>query len=448
MDTVFDPGTAAERPFRIDDGIAHGPGVTDMKSGLLAGLYALKAIIGELGGLPFERLTFIANPDEEIGSPTSVDHIRAAAADVDACLVLECARANGDIVSARKGILDTRLTVHGRAAHAGVEPEKGRNAILEAARIVRDLHALNGRWPGVTVNVGKIAGGTRPNVVAERCDLEVDVRATTADGLAAVEAAVRELVATTEVAGHHRRGARHGRLAADGEAGPQRPPRRACPGGRASGSGFEVHDTATGGASDANTTSGMGVPTLDGLGPIGGNDHSPAEYLEVDSIVPRTAMLAGLLLAIARDPEVLGWRADDPRFAARGVSGERRGSRRAARGSGSPGTAARSSSAMRAGSPARPTPAPMARRSTRATSPARRGPSSRSSSGRSPRAGSRWRTSSGRGCSSPTWPTRRALSAVHGEVFGEIRPAATMVAVAGLMHPSLLVEIEAEARRG
>ena len=83
MDTVFDPGTAAERPFRIDDGIAHGPGVTDMKSGLLAGLYALKAIIGELGGLPFERLTFIANPDEEIGSPTSVDHIREAAADVD-----------------------------------------------------------------------------------------------------------------------------------------------------------------------------------------------------------------------------------------------------------------------------------------------------------------------------------------------------------------------------
>jgi glutamate carboxypeptidase len=78
--------------------------------------------------------------------------------------------------------------------------------------------------------------------------------------------------------------------------------------------GFEVHDAATGGASDANTTSGMGVPTLDGLGPIGGNDHSPTEYLDVESIVPRTALLAGLLLAIARDPEVLGWRADDPRF--------------------------------------------------------------------------------------------------------------------------------------
>jgi len=315
MDTVFDPGTAAERPFRIVDGTAHGPGVTDMKSGLLAGLYAVKALIGELGGLPFERLTFIANPDEEIGSPSSVAHIRAAAADVDACLVLECARANGDIVSARKGILDTRLTVHGRAAHAGVEPEKGRSAILEAARLVRELHALNGRWPGVTVNVGKITGGTRPNVVAERCDLEVDVRATTTAGLAEVEAAIRELVATTEIPDTSveaqvmvswqpmEKLARSGRLVEHAQAVAGR-------------LGFSVHDTATGGASDANTTSGMGVPSLDGLGPIGGGDHSPSEYLDVDSIVPRTTLVAGLLLAIARDAEVLAWRTDDLRFTA------------------------------------------------------------------------------------------------------------------------------------
>ena len=149
--------------------------------------------------MPFERLTFIANPDEEIGSPTSTPHIRAAPRTVDACFVLECARANGDIVSARKGILDTRITVEGRAAHAGVEPEKGRSAILEASRIVRDLHALNGRWPGVTVNVGVIAGGTRPNVVPERCHLEVDMRSSDGDGLDAVEAAVREIAAAREV---------------------------------------------------------------------------------------------------------------------------------------------------------------------------------------------------------------------------------------------------------
>jgi len=314
MDTVFDPGTAAARPFRIDDNNAYGPGVTDMKSGLLAGLYAIKSIIAELDGLPFERLTFIANPDEEVGSPSSRDHIKAAAADVDACLVLECARANGDIVSARKGILDTRLTVNGRAAHAGVEPEKGRNAILEASRLVRDLHALNGRWPGVTVNVGKITGGTRPNVVAERCDLEVDVRSTTADGLREVETAIRELCARTEVPDTTidasvltswlpmEKLERSGRLVDHATSVAER-------------LGFSVADTSTGGASDANSTSGMGVPTLDGLGPIGGNDHAPAEYLEIDSIVPRTTLLAGLLLAIARDPEVLAWRSDDPRFA-------------------------------------------------------------------------------------------------------------------------------------
>lgn len=308
MDTVFDPGTAAARPFRIEDGVAYGPGVTDMKSGLLAGLYAIKALIGELGGVPFERLTFIANPDEEIGSPSSTGHIRAAAPDVDACFVLECARANGDIVSARKGILDTRITIEGRAAHAGVEPEKGRSAIQEASRIIRDLHALNGRWPGVTVNVGVIAGGTRPNVVAERCHLEVDVRSTSADGLDTVEAAIREIAAATEVPDTvaevnvmvgwrpMEKLARSGRLVEHAQTVAAR-------------LGFEVRDTATGGASDANTTSGMGVPTLDGLGPIGGNDHAPTEYLDVDSIVPRTTLLAGLLLAVARDPEVLAWRA-------------------------------------------------------------------------------------------------------------------------------------------
>jgi glutamate carboxypeptidase len=313
MDTVFDPDTAAARPFRVVDGVAHGPGVTDMKSGLLAGLYAIKSILAEADGLPFERLTFIANPDEEIGSPTSSRHIQADAADVDACLVLECARANGNIVSSRKGILDTRIAIHGRAAHAGVEPEKGRSAILEAARVIRELHALNGRWEGVTVNVGKIGGGIRPNVVAERCDLEVDVRSTTAAGLREAEAAVREVAAATEVPDTSvdveirvgwlpmEKLERSARLVEHVKAIADR-------------LGFSLDDQATGGASDANTTSGMGVPTIDGLGPIGGDDHSPAEYLEVESIVPRTTLLAGLLLAIARDPQVLAWREDDPRF--------------------------------------------------------------------------------------------------------------------------------------
>jgi glutamate carboxypeptidase len=311
LDTVFDPGTVASRPFRMEDGVVHGPGVTDMKSGLLAGLHALKALIGLRGGLPFEALTFVANPDEEIGSPSSTPHIRSIAAGVDVALVLECARANGDIVSSRKGILDLRLHVRGRAAHAGVEPEKGRSAILEAARLVGDLHDLNGRWPEVTVNVGVIAGGTRPNVVPEACSLEVDVRAVTREALETAEAEIERLAQATEVEETTveietmarwwpmEKLERSGRLVEHAQ-------------DVARALGFEIHDAATGGASDANTTAGLGIPSLDGLGPIGGNDHSPAEYLDVESIVPRTTLLAGLLLAIAADPEVLVWRTTRP----------------------------------------------------------------------------------------------------------------------------------------
>jgi glutamate carboxypeptidase len=310
MDTVFDEGTCAGRPFSIDaDGIARGPGVTDMKSGLLAGLYALRTLADREEPLPFERVTFVANPDEEVGSPSSTPHIREIAADADVCLVLECARANGNIVSSRKGILDARITIHGRAAHAGVEPEKGRSAVLAAADLVTRIHALNGRWDDVTFNVGVIQGGTRPNVVAEQCTLEVDVRAVRRADLEAAETEIRALLSSLAVAETTaeltemarwwpmEKLERSGRLVDHAK-------------GLASRLGFAIDDQATGGASDANTTAGMGVPSIDGLGPIGGRDHSPDEYLEVASVVPRTALVAALILAIGRDPEVRAWRRD------------------------------------------------------------------------------------------------------------------------------------------
>ena len=314
MDTVFEPGTAAERPFRVEDGIAYGPGVTDMKSGLLCGLYALKVLRalagpGDAAGawLPLEALTFVANPDEEIGSPVSSPVIRREAASADLALVLECARANGDIVSSRKGIVDLHLVITGRAAHAGVEPEKGRSATLEAAHKTIALHALNGRWPGVTVNVGVIDGGTRPNVVAEHALLKVDVRAVTRSALEQAEAAILETAATSTVPDVTTIVEEHGR---------HWPMEKLERSSRliqhardlADELGFALNDAATGGASDANTTAGMGMPSIDGLGPIGGNDHSPAEYLEVASVVPRVTLLAGLLLAAARDPQVGAWR--------------------------------------------------------------------------------------------------------------------------------------------
>lgn len=311
LDTVFEEGTAAARPFRVDDGIARGPGVTDMKAGLLAGLYAIDALRQVAGGLPVRRLVYVANPDEEIGSPVSTPHIRAVAATADVAFVLECARANGDIVSSRKGNVGITITVHGRAAHAGVEPEKGRNAIVEAARIVTDLHALNDLRPGVTVNVGAIHGGTRSNIVPDECVLRVDCRAVVRDDLEAAETAIRAAAepraipdVTVAVAdgGRHwpmEKLARSGRLVDHAVA-------------LAGALGFPLRDAATGGASDANTTAGMGVPTLDGLGPVGGLDHSPDEYLEVASIAPRTALLAALLAAVGRDPVVRAWRAAGP----------------------------------------------------------------------------------------------------------------------------------------
>jgi len=306
LDTVFPEGTAAARPFAVRDGIATGPGVTDMKAGLLTLLYGLEAALAA-GPLPFERLTVIANPDEEIGSPSSTPHIERVARESDVAFSLECARANGDIVSSRKGTGDYAITVHGRAAHAGVEPEKGRSAILAAAHLVLGLHGLNGRWPGVTCNVGVIEGGIRPNVVAERTVLGVDLRAVDRASMEAADAAIRALAAVPAVADvtidvelRHRHWPmeklpRSGRLVELAQ-------------GLAAGLGFAVRDAATGGASDANTTAGLGVPSLDGLGPIGGMDHSPEEWLDVTSIVPRTAVFAALLLATGRDPEVRLWR--------------------------------------------------------------------------------------------------------------------------------------------
>jgi len=293
MDTVFDPGTAAERPFRREGDRALGPGVTDMKGGLLAGLHALAAL--QASGIR-PAVTYVCNPDEEIGSPFSGPHIRRLAGEHDAGLVLECARANGDIVSARKGIADYHVEITGRAAHAGVEPEKGRSAVVEAAHQVLALTALNGRWQSVTVNVGVIEGGTRPNVVAARCGLKVDLRAASVAEFDAAASELERLVSTRTVEGTQ---AELNRVAS------HQPMERSPATARLVGLaqeiagelGFSVNDAATGGASDANTCAAAGLPVLDGLGPVGGDD-SPDEWLDVTSIVPRTALLAGLISRI------------------------------------------------------------------------------------------------------------------------------------------------------
>jgi glutamate carboxypeptidase len=296
MDTVFDEGTAAARPFRTEGDRAYGPGASDMKGGLLAGFAAVDAL-QDAGFDGFGEITYVCNPDEEIGSPFSGPVIRELAPLHDVAFVLECARANGDIVSARKGITDFVIRFHGRAAHAGVEPDKGRNAILEAAHKAIAIQALHRRWEDVTVNVGVLHGGTRLNVVPELAELQVDVRS---PRLATLQEAEREIA----------RICRH-RAVPDVEIevlseGWHRPMEKTEASQRlvdaarevASELGFSVDDTATGGASDGNTTSAAGAPTLDGLGPIGGDAHAPSEWLDLSSVVPRVALLAGLIARV------------------------------------------------------------------------------------------------------------------------------------------------------
>ncbi len=292
-DTVFDVGTAAERPFRIDGDRAHGPGVSDMKGGLLIGFFALEAL-REVGFDGLGQVTYICNPDEEIGSPFSRQSIEDAAAEADVALVLEGARENGDIVSSRKGVTDYLIEIVGRAAHAGVEPERGRSAVLEAAHKVIAFQALNDRWPGVTVNAGVISGGSRPNVIAERCSIHVDVRSPNEATLTDAEAEIERIAQAHTVPD----------VTASVTAGRWHRPMEKKEGGArlvqlavtvAGELGFELHDAATGGASDANATSAAGVPTLDGLGPVGGDDHGPQEWIDLRSVVPRIALLAGIL---------------------------------------------------------------------------------------------------------------------------------------------------------
>lgn len=294
LDTVYPVGIATERPLREEGGLLIGPGSADNKSGLLTGLYAAAAL-AELAPASFATLSIVCGGDEETDSRASGVMLRALAPGYDLALVLEAARENGDIVSARKGNGMFTLEVIGRAAHAGVEPEKGINAILALAHQIIELQALNGSRPGLTVNVGVISGGSVPNAVPDRAIARVDVRVALMEDMAPVEAAIRAIAAAERVPGA--RTELH-----DGWGFPPmgRTPAierlaalaKSCAGEL----GFSVNDAATGGVSYANLLAGAGLPVLDGLGPVGGHDHSPREYIERASIVPRTALLALLLL--------------------------------------------------------------------------------------------------------------------------------------------------------
>jgi glutamate carboxypeptidase len=299
MDTVFPHGTAAERPFHVEGNRGLGPGTCDMKAGLLAAIYALEAL-QSLGFGHFRRIRCVFTSDEEVGAPSSREFVEAMAGGMDAVLVVEAGRENGDIVGQRRGGGFYQLEVHGQSAHAGVEPEKGRSAALSLCRQVVALHELTDLAAGRTVNVGTIQAGTRPNVVPDRAIALVDLRANTRSDM---DLLLRQVETTLE------------REVLPGTTYTWTPLQFRPPWERnerteslverarqvALGLGFPVRAATTGGTSDGNFTAAMGIATLDGLGPIGGLDHSPQEYIDIDSIVPRTALLAGLIFSICSD---------------------------------------------------------------------------------------------------------------------------------------------------
>ncbi|MFE9931901.1 M20 family metallopeptidase [Streptomyces sp. NPDC005533] len=293
QDTVFEDGTATLRPFALDGRMARGPGVSDDKGGLLAGLSALE-ILDAAGARPYAELVFLATPDEEIGSPASRPVTEAAACGAHFALALECARENGDVVIARKGVADFRVTVTGRAAHAGIEPERGANAALAAGHLIVALQALNGHWDDVTVNVGVVRAGTRANIVCPEAELRVEVRSATAAGIGAARSAIEAAAARPAVPG----------TTATVEQLDLCPPMEDTPASRrmfdrarkiAADLGAPLGGSATGGVGDANFIAGIGVPTLDGLGPVGGADHTPEEWLDTSTVPVRVALLASLV---------------------------------------------------------------------------------------------------------------------------------------------------------
>ena len=300
IDTVFSEGEAARRPFNITrkngKEIATGPGVLDMKSGVLIGMYSLHLLIAEQEAT-YQSVTFICNSDEEVGSPSSRPLVQELARQCDAVLVFEPGRAEGTVVSSRRGCGQYRVEVRGLSAHAGVEPQRGRNAILELSYQVQKMQALNGIVPGTTLSVGIIHGGERTNVVPDYAYFDMDVRTSDQNGMRALEAAMRQVTAQNKLQGtsitllgsmlcqpFERNKTNERIVQLVKEAGSELD--------------LKIQDVGSGGASDANTTSGMGIPTLDGLGAGGGLAHNPGEYIELDYLPTRIALVMGLVRRI------------------------------------------------------------------------------------------------------------------------------------------------------
>jgi glutamate carboxypeptidase len=297
FDTVWPRGTLERMPFRLDgQGRAHGPGTFDMKASLVVFLAVMQQLEQSEARAP-RPIWVLFTSDEEIGSPTSRGLIEKLARDCAYVLVLEPALADGGLKTSRKGVGRFHLAVEGKAAHAGVAPHQGRNAIVELAHQILNLQALEDLAAGTTINVGVVHGGTTTNVVPAHASAEIDVRVASTAEEARIQTALHLLKPVRP----------ENRLTLSGSF--NRPPmertqanaslfEKACQLARAGGLGFELTEGPSGGGSDGNFTSALGIPTLDGLGARGAGAHADDEHILVESLSERAALMHLLLMGV------------------------------------------------------------------------------------------------------------------------------------------------------
>ena len=294
FDTVWPIGTLTKMPFRIQGPHAFGPGIYDMKASLVMLAFALRNIVESRRNLTRPIIALLTS-DEEIGSPTSRALIEETARSAEFVLVLEPPLPDGSLKTHRKGVGNYTLQVTGRAAHAGVEPEKGASAIVELAHQILMLQALNDPNAGVSVNVGTISGGSATNVVPAAAQANIDVRVRTLDQATRIDNAIQTLQPKTPGTSLHLTG------------GLNRPPMVSTAAtaalfaaAQSIGGRLNLHfgEGGTGGGSDGNFTAALGIPTLDGLGCPGDGAHAKHEHIHIESLLKRTELLAELLLAL------------------------------------------------------------------------------------------------------------------------------------------------------
>jgi glutamate carboxypeptidase len=294
LDTVYPIGTISKMPCRVRNGRLHGPGVLDMKSGVALMLHVIEAMLKWNRGKALRPVTVFFVSDEEVGSTSSRRITEALARRSAAVLVLEPAHGQA-VKTARKGVCEYKLEVRGRAAHAGLDFEKGRSAIVELAKQIGEISKLVDLQRGLTVNVGKISGGTRANVVAEQASAVIDVRVGRMGDALEIDKKLRSVKAFDV----------NCQLKISG--GMNRPPMERKAGvaelfakakAVAAELGWNLEEAAVGGGSDGNFTAALGVPTLDGLGGVGEGAHAVHESIIISELPRRAALLSGLIAQI------------------------------------------------------------------------------------------------------------------------------------------------------